>query len=335
MNRLTDKENFRRYLLGELDARARARLEVSLADDQVYEKFLASEQQLIDEYARGELTRREAELFEVNYLQSSPEVGQRVAVAAASLSLAPSLVASRAAAEPEGAVMPSGLDRIKEFFRRLRVPKAVYASLALLLTVAALAVLLWRAKSSDSARMREVEVLRENLEENSLRLRELEENLRRVREESAARQGHDDETITKLRRELEMRSRLEDRLREELSRRRAAPALTFASFTLSPFGTKGTGEQEKYPLAKDVTRVRLSLLLRNDGREYARYQVKLNGEVAGENVRASRTKSGTSVSITVRSAKLNEGTNSVELLGLNRDGQYEPVEGYVLRVTKR
>jgi|HubBroStandDraft_6_1064221.scaffolds.fasta_scaffold63670_3 hypothetical protein len=73
MQRTTDEILMRRYFLGDLPQEERDRLEDRyFADVEVFEELLAIENDLIDAYARGELTEGDRRKFEVAYLQSPP-----------------------------------------------------------------------------------------------------------------------------------------------------------------------------------------------------------------------------------------------------------------------
>jgi hypothetical protein len=87
MQRTTDEILMRRYLLGDLPEEGRARLEDRYsADAEVFEELLATENDLIDSYVRGELTEVERQQFEAEYFKS-PQRRERVEFARA-LSLA-------------------------------------------------------------------------------------------------------------------------------------------------------------------------------------------------------------------------------------------------------
>jgi len=78
MRRTTDEIPIRRYLLGDLSHEERLRFEDEyLADAELFEEFLATENDLIDAYVRGELTKDEREKFEAEYCKS-PERREKV-----------------------------------------------------------------------------------------------------------------------------------------------------------------------------------------------------------------------------------------------------------------
>jgi len=83
MRRTTDEILMRRYLLGDLPQEDRTRLEDRYsADTEVFEEVLATENDLIDSYVRGELTEVERQKFEAEYCKS-PQRHERVEFARA------------------------------------------------------------------------------------------------------------------------------------------------------------------------------------------------------------------------------------------------------------
>jgi polyhydroxyalkanoate synthesis regulator phasin len=76
-----NKELLARYLLGELSAEDRQRLEKEyLADDEVWETLTAVEDDLIDSYVRGDLSEEQTRNFEQHFLDS-PEKQERLEMA--------------------------------------------------------------------------------------------------------------------------------------------------------------------------------------------------------------------------------------------------------------
>ena len=73
----------RRYLLGELDDRARAEVEQRLlSDGEVFEELLVAEDEIIDDYASGRLDPEERSDFEAHFL-ATPERQQKLRFARA------------------------------------------------------------------------------------------------------------------------------------------------------------------------------------------------------------------------------------------------------------
>ena len=69
MNLNIDKEVFRNYLLGTLEVGARAEIEEGiLSDPAAYEEILLLEEELIDQYVAGGLSKADQQLFETHFL---------------------------------------------------------------------------------------------------------------------------------------------------------------------------------------------------------------------------------------------------------------------------
>lgn len=73
IGKIGQDELFTRYLLGDLTEQERARLEEEyFTDDDAFEHFLVVKGELLDSYARGEMSGRERELFERHFLSTGP-----------------------------------------------------------------------------------------------------------------------------------------------------------------------------------------------------------------------------------------------------------------------
>src|SRR5262245_36990173 len=67
-----DRDVLRRFLLGELSDDAREAIEEHLmTDDAYFEQFELVKEELIDEYAEGEMSRKERKKFEEKFLTSA------------------------------------------------------------------------------------------------------------------------------------------------------------------------------------------------------------------------------------------------------------------------
>lgn len=81
MENVAQKNLVRRYLLGDLPEREQLQLEEAyFANHETFEQVWDWENELVDSYVRGQLTKQERDLFERNYL-TTPKHQQRVAVA--------------------------------------------------------------------------------------------------------------------------------------------------------------------------------------------------------------------------------------------------------------
>jgi hypothetical protein len=161
-----------RYLLGELSADEQEQIDLALGDDEFFARVTAVEQDLIDDYAQGNLSRSARERFEQRFL-NTPRQREQVAKAKAFYQAArqqPAVVRT-----PQGSWWQSFV----ELFR-LPTPALSFglATAALVLTVggAWLAYEAWRLRGQAS----EVAVLRQ---ENTEQRRRFEDELRRRQEQ--------------------------------------------------------------------------------------------------------------------------------------------------------
>ena len=89
-----DTEKLRRYLLGNLSPTEDDAVETAyLTSDDVFQKLLAAEEDLIDAYVAGALSEADRRRFEEHFM-ASPARRERVAFARALARLAPSDVSS-------------------------------------------------------------------------------------------------------------------------------------------------------------------------------------------------------------------------------------------------
>src|SRR5262245_22675175 len=88
MPSLVTNKRLSRYLLGEVPEDERAEIEDAyLSDADAFDELLVAEDELIDAYVRGTLSRKDSELFERNFL-SSPTRRERVKTARALMKFA-------------------------------------------------------------------------------------------------------------------------------------------------------------------------------------------------------------------------------------------------------
>lgn len=138
------RETIRRFLLGDLNDEAREQVEKRIFTDGEYrQEVLIVEDELLEEYALGELSEPERELFQVHYL-STPRQMQKLRVSRALNKYAASHVV------PLPAVEPGFISRLIDLTRtRNRLPKLVFVTLLGVLVFAGFwfARQTWRARS--------------------------------------------------------------------------------------------------------------------------------------------------------------------------------------------
>jgi hypothetical protein len=329
-----NREDFRRYLLGELSDEECGEIESSLLDDGPYEELLATEQDMIDRYARGEMDLRERAAFEVHYVDSSPERLKRVAVASAVMNVLPKVAPQPFAKTKKAASTQYFINLIRDFFRRHR-QHPVYAGIiiTLLTSTVFLAYRAW-VKPGDVAELgKTVEQLRAQLDEADTKSRRREEDVNKLREALVAQDDRLKSEISKLHQERDASLKRERELISELRSRDTGGTLAPQVISLLPYeGTAGT-ENHTLPTFP-VRNKQVKLILRQRPGQARRlpsqYNISLNGRVVAEAVPLRHTRQGPIIELRIPSALLVEGINRITL---NAADKYAAV-GYVLSVRK-
>jgi CHAT domain-containing protein len=125
---LNDDAPLRCYLLGQMAAGEELQIEEKLiTDDDYFERLEVAEDELIDDYARGELNRREREQFEKHFLVT-PERRSKLRLAKALIEHA-----NREATAAD--LSPSFLDRLRRFLPPIPVMGAALAAVVVAIGV--------------------------------------------------------------------------------------------------------------------------------------------------------------------------------------------------------
>jgi hypothetical protein len=300
-----------RYLLGDLPESEEAAVEQEyFADPEKVEEVWAAENDLVDSYARGRLSRGERELFERNYLQSPKHRG-RVDVARKLLEAADSQVA-------EGGVAPRSIlpapSWLMETLNVLRRPWFLAPAATFLLLFSALS---WLA--IERSRLNgELEKTRALLSDQRRQEREVADQLAAEREQSG-----------KLKSEI-------DRLRETISH---PPSLTHPSIisfllarTLSPRGKGETLRQITIPRGTDLVRFRIKIK-KGDSRRF-QAAISIVGSPQFWNQRSLKPRSG-SITVTVPADKLPVEDYFLTLSATTPTGETEEIYRYFFRVVRK
>src|SRR5215471_15615843 len=239
-----------RYLLGDLPETEQTAVEQEyFVDQERFEEVWATENDLVDRYVRGRLSRRERELFERNYLQS-PKHRERVAISRKLLEAADSQDAESGAAPR---VIAPAQSRLMEILNALRRPRFLLPATAFLLLLSALS---WTALER-SRLNEELGKARSQLSDQQRRELEIEGRLRAEREQSG-----------RLKSEL-------DRLRETLAPKPPKSPPSFISFLLrsilSPRGPSADQQKIIIPRGTDLVKLKMEIA-KGDSR---RFQVSI------------------------------------------------------------
>jgi len=311
------RENLiRRYLLGELAEADQAALEQELLIDRgKFDQVWAIENELVDSYARGDMSRADRERFEGHYL-SSPLHRERVAIAESFLTNIGQGAGETVEVRERGPVVP---------WRRgflLGSPRLVFGLalvMAILLTFSAVWSYIERARLT----RRIADVQKEAQTEQAL-LKQ------RERELATRNQEFEKEIAEVSRRSKGLKAEL-----EQLSRRQAA-APTVLSFLLTPAPERGdkAPPQSTIPIFAGKAR----LLMELNGDVFANYQVILQ-TVEGREILRRRTgkvmfgKDRAFATLPVNAGELTKGDYILILLGQTASGASEEIDRYFFRVS--
>jgi len=315
-----------RYLLGELSEPELAHFEESyFADDSLFERFRAVKDDLIDAYARGELSGRRRERFEQHFLASEPRQ-QRVeeargfirAVTAASTNPAPVNINIPAPT----AATTSWWQPISSLFatRPLVWQGALAAGLLMALAGSLLLVRQFQSRRAEHERVQSEEATRRKQEEEG----------RRAQVSPANEDRSDNKPSNE--------SNKNPQPKIANNKQTSGPVPTqVASLVLLPFNSRDAGGPKSLTLRSDTTEVRLQLVFKEES--FSRYDVVLR-TVGGEQVlhrrglKAATNGAGKTVSVTFDPSLLRHQDYIMTLNGLTAQNQLEAIDDYYFRVER-
>jgi anti-sigma factor RsiW len=323
MQRATEQdERMTRYLLGDLPEAEQAAIEQEFfADPEKFEEIWAVENDLVDSYVRGRLSRGERELFERNYLKS-PKHRERVAIAR-------KLLAAADRSMPESSLAPHIIESVP--YRRdwrWKVTEALNSPRVLRTGLATAAMLLlfgggvWLALE----RARLIHELRRTgaqLSEQQRRERAIADQLAAEREQSS-----------------QLKSEL-DRLLETPGQRpsqqpRQAGRPSILSFFLSPMLAPRSvgGPPQQITISRETDLVRLQMKI--DEGDSRRFQAAIRavGGTRVWNQRSLAPRSG-EITVDVPAHKLPLGDYFLTLSATAPTGETEEINRYFFRVIRK
>jgi len=297
-----DDKKVIQYLLGQLPEEERSRLEeMFFSDDELFEQLLAIEDDLIDDYVRNELSRKQRKQFELYFL-SSPQRRERVEFARALLQTIPRPVSPR----------QSLLGSLRAQSPALRFSLATLIVLVIgggsLLVIDAL-----RLRS----RIARIEAERIELQ-------------RQISQQSA----HNTDLNAQLQRERYLRQMLE----QEIARLQQLQP-TIISFALLPGMTRDIDDPNRITIPPGAQQLRLRLLLERIG-QYNGFRAELRGP-EGEQIMSpnlSRIRPGDSGKAAVLSLPIslfNNGSYKLTLKGITSSGDLDAVGDYYFTIAKQ
>ena len=325
-----------RYLLGELSEQEQAQLEEAyFANDARFESFLDVKHDLIDAYARGDLTGAKREQFEQHFLTSAPrrqlvDEAKEFIRAVSAASLNESRVRATRNASPRRANVPWWRS-ISDFFT-LRPLVFRGAVAALVLFVLAGSWVLVRNLQRQPAD-------REELEQAALRQKE--DELRRA----TVPPGNENSTGLANNEASNLNASKPPANSSEVPQpgpvnngSRPSSSGHVASILLTPFSSRGDSRSNSVLLRPQTRAVRLQLGFK--GEDYSRYKVVLRtaeGEAVFESgaLKARTNATEKSVTLTLAPSILLRQDYVVTLNGITTEGKLEIIADYYFRAKRR
>jgi len=297
-----------RYLLGDLPETEQTAVEQEyFVDPEKFDEVWAAENDLVDRYVRGRLSRRERNLFERNYLQS-PKHRERVAVSRKLLEAADRQVDER------GRVIVPAPSRLLEIFKALITPRFLAPATAFLLLLSIFSwIMIERSRLNE-----ELGKAQAQLSDQERREREIAGQLASEREQSA-----------------QLKSRL-DRLLESIAQRPSLTPPSILPFLLKPGGPSRTegGPQQQITIPRETDLVKLQMKVeKGDSR---RFQAAIRA-AGGPQVWSQRSlKPGAgAITVTVPANKLPMNDYILTLSATTPTGETEDINPYVFRVIRK
>ena len=334
---VNDDKLLSQYLLGLLPEREAERLdELSITDDEVAARLQAVENDLVDAYARGELSGPTLERFNSYYL-TSPRRREKVGFARGLQNVLDRYVATEQA-EGRRAVVESSA--IKNPVARKNLLRRFFSvpATALQWGLAAAVVVVLAASGwllLENARLQsQVRQAQGEREEALRRERELQSQLQ-------AQQSAESEKEQELESLRDRIARLEQGAPEHQGGKdqtaETASEPNVALFTLAP-QTRGAAGIVDIPISADTDYVTMQLEL--EPSDFIIYRADLKAMPVGEVVwksrklRARARGDGKVVAVTVRAALLKLQRYQMEVYGISSGGTSEPISSYTFRVVK-
>jgi hypothetical protein len=314
------------YLLGELPEAQQVEIEDrAFSDNDYLASITAVENDLIDEYVRGELSAADRQRFETRFLASAAR-RKRVEFAKA-LRTVVSEVPTQEKAVVQDARRWPWRESLYAFFGGLN-PAARLAFVAAAILVIVGAAWLF------------TETLRLRRQVNQLQAeKQSGQDLHQALEGERQR---NEELNARLNQEKQQREQTDESLRqltETTEAEKPVPAPVIASLTLLPGLSRGGGQKPNLDLANDVRLVRLQIGI-DPEEQYQSFAIELRTlagrEVWNRDNLAARTRRGTrAVGLTLPATILKSGEYELRLRGLKEGGGAEDVGFYYFNVKKR
>lgn len=324
-----------RYLLGELTEQEQAQLEEAyFTNDARFESFLAVKHDLIDAYARGDLSGVKRQRFEQNFLASGPrrqrvEEAKEFIRAVSAAPLKESIVNEPINSSTQSSDVPWWRSISNLFVLRPLVFRGAVA--ALLLLVVAGSWVLVRRYQRQQADLQEL---------HQVALRQKEEELKRasaspVNENTSAPDSNVTSNLSDNRQPVNSTDVPKPGTVNKRPRQPASGQV--ASIFLLPFSARGDSDSHPLLLRSETRAVRLTLAFQKA--DYSRYEVVLRTAEGEQVLRRGplsdrSNAAGRSVTLTLDPAIFRRRDYIVTLNGITSEGKPETVAEYYFHVKR-
>lgn len=312
--------NTRKYLLGLLSEKQQQKIENAyFTDKALFEKMIAAEDDLVEAYINGKLSRREKKQFDAHLLPQ-PKWRQKVAAVKALQQVVNEQPAALRPVQADG--LAKLFERGREWWASLVQPKRVFAlSYAVMLLFVATASLYTLRHVQDLQGKMSV------LEQQNRSLRQSESELQSKVREQSARSG---EIAALLERERRQRLQMQHEL---ASRQKTA----LPTFFLQPGLRRDSGEQKRLVLpASDTIRLELPTEIELNYVSYSAVIKTVEGyEVwSSTRLKAGDVVDGQMVVVELPRSLFSHNDYLLSLSGVKQNGDVESIQTYFFSVVE-
>jgi anti-sigma factor RsiW len=328
---LNSEQLIARYLLGELPEEQQVEIEDRAFSDQEFMASITSvENDLIDEYVRGEMSDTDRRRFESRFLPSESR-RKRVEFARALAQLLPETRVTERETRTVSATRSSWRDALAAFFNGLN-PAGRWA-----LATVTLLILLGGAWL-----ITQTLTFRSQLTRLQAQQQSQQKDRETLQQQVDAERRRNEELLAQLNQEKQQRAQTDESLRrlsESVNQPTEAPRSIIASLMLLPGISRGATTQPKLVLPPNASVARLQIGIEPE-EDYKSFGVELRTASGRpvwmrDSLTARSSRGGRSIRLTLPASALLPGEYELRLKGIPDTGSPEDVGFYYFQVMKR
>jgi hypothetical protein len=326
---IEDERMVRRYLLGELAEPEQSRLEERLfTDEEFYKLLLVAEDELTDDYLRGDLNGQERKSFE-SYFLTSPERKKKLKFASTLKRYVNNIAVSEAATPSVATAETVPWWRSVLAFIQIQNPIFGLAAALMILVMGVAAI--WLA--SETSRLRSE--LQQSKAERSNQLRE-----DQLQKELAEQKARSKELSERLNQEQSRRQELEGeiaKMKEQPSSSNETGLPALLSFVLMPGLVRDTDQVTTLKIPSTADQLHLQLDLEQD--DYKSYSAEIRSDddniiLKRDNLKSRKSRAGSAVTLRMPAKILSGNSYRIILRGATDEGNFEKVGTYYFTVVR-